>query len=389
MGRTSDDLGVYVHLPFCERVCPYCDFAVEAVGRLPAALEKDYVETALAELRLLRERHASQLDGRRLATVYLGGGTPSLLSAESVARLIHEIRVSFGGAPGEVTLELNPGIAENRRVEGLRAAGVTRVSVGLQSLDDDVLRALGRGHSAADARAGLEACLAGGFASLSADLIYGAPRQSEETLLRDLSELVRAGVPHVSAYALTIEPGTPFGVAHAAGRLALPDEETARRMGRRVRAELAAAGCAQYEISSFARPGHESRHNSRYWLREDVLSLGPSGATLLCEQRFQNRRSRAEWAACIARGEPAHEGVEVLDDAEQRRETLALGFRRLQGVSRSAYRRRFGMLPEQGFPAEMAELEALELIQLRADRWRLTERGILFADEVFLRFAGR
>ncbi len=389
MRRTSDDLGVYVHLPFCERVCPYCDFAVEAVGRLPAALEKDYVETALAELHQLRERHAAELDGRHLATLYLGGGTPSLLSAESVARLVQEIRASFVGAPAEVTLELNPGIAETRRVERLRAAGITRVSVGVQSLDDGVLRALGRGHSAADARAGLDACLAEGFASLSVDLIYAAPRQSEATLLRDLGELVRAGVPHVSAYALTVEAGTPFGVAQAAGRLALPDEEMARRMGRRVRAELAAAGYGQYEISSFARPGHESRHNSRYWRRQDVLALGPSGATLLCETRFQNRRARADWAACIARGEAAYEGVEVLDDAEQRRETLALGFRRLEGVSRAAYRRRFATLPERAFPAEMAELAALELIQLRADRWRLTERGILFADEVFLRFAGR
>lgn len=389
MAGTSDDLGVYVHLPFCERVCPYCDFAVEAVGRLPAALEKDYVEAALAELRLAREVHAGALEGRRLATLYLGGGTPSLLSAESVARLVEEIRASFAGAPAEVTLELNPGIAEVRRVAQLRAAGVTRVSVGLQALDDDVLRALGRGHSAADARAGLEACLGQGFASLSVDLIYGAPRQSEASLLRDLGEIVRSGVPHVSAYALTIEAGTPFGTAQASGRLALPDEETARRMGRRVRAELAAAGHAQYEISSFARPGHQSRHNSRYWLRQDVLALGPSGATLLGERRFQNRRARAEWAACIARGELAHEGVEVLDTAEQRRETLALGFRRLEGVSRAAYRRRFGELPERTFAAEIGELEALELIELRADRWRLTERGILFADEVFLRFAGR
>jgi oxygen-independent coproporphyrinogen-3 oxidase len=384
---TSDDLGVYVHMPFCERVCPYCDFAVEAVGRLPAALEKEYVEAALAELRQLRERHAAELAGRPLATIYLGGGTPSLLAAESVARLVGEIRASFAGEPAEVTLELNPGIAESRRVEGLRAAGITRLSVGVQALDDDVLRALGRGHSAADARAGLESCLAAGFASLSADLIYGAPRQSEASLLRDVGALLGAGVPHVSAYALTLEAGTPFGVAHAAGRLALPDEETARRMGRRVRAELAAAGYGQYEISSFARAGHESRHNSRYWLRRDVVALGPSGATLLRETRFQNRRSRAEWAACIARGEPAHEGVEVLDAAEQRREALALGFRRIEGVSRSAYRRRFGALPEQLFPAQLAELEALELIQLRADRWRLSERGILFADEVFLRFA--
>ncbi len=364
MPGTSDDLGVYVHMPFCERVCPYCDFAVEPVGRLPAAL-----------------------DGRRLATLYFGGGTPSLLSAESVARLIEEIRTRFVEAPQEVTLELNPGSAENRRVDALRAAGVTRLSVGLQALDDDVLRALGRGHSAADARAGLEACLAAGFASLSVDLIYAAPRQSEEVLLRDLGAVLRAGVPHVSAYALTLEPGTPFATAHAAGRLALPDEETARRMGRRVRAELAAAGLRQYEISSFARPGHESRHNSRYWLRQDVLALGPSGATLLCETRFQNRRSRGEWAACVARGVPAHEGVAALDAAAQRRETLALGFRRLEGVSRSAYRRRFGALPERSFPAEIAELEALELIQLRADHWCLTERGVLFADEVFLRFA--
>ena len=389
MPGTSDDLGVYVHMPFCQRVCPYCDFAVEAVGELPVALEKEYVELVLAELRLVRQVQAAELAGRRIATLYLGGGTPSLLAPASVARLVGEVRAAFAGEPAEVTLELNPGLAESGRARELRAAGVTRVSVGLQALHDDTLRALGRGHGAADARAGLETCLSAGFASLSADLIYAAPRQSEEMLLRDLHELIAAGVPHVSAYALTLEAGTPFAVASAAGKLALPDEETARRMGRRVRAELKAAGYRQYEISSFARPGHESRHNTRYWLRQDVLALGPAGASLLGHVRFQNPRSRAAWSARIARGELAHEGREPLDAAEQRRETLALGFRRIAGVSRSAYRRRFGGLPERDFVAEIAELEAFELIQLRDDRWCLTERGILFADEVFLRFAGR
>jgi oxygen-independent coproporphyrinogen III oxidase len=389
MPDTTDDLGVYVHTPFCRHVCPYCDFAVEAVGTLAPATEVDYVDTVLAELELQRRARATDLEGRPLATLYLGGGTPSLLSPASVARLVDGIRATFAGEPEEITLELNPGLAETPPPAELRRAGVTRVSIGMQALDDETLRALGRGHAAADARAGLDACLAAGFDSLSVDLIYAAPRQSEETLLAGLGEVIRAEVPHVSAYALTLEPGTPFAKAERAGHLALPDEETARRMGRRVRAELAAAGYRQYEISSFALPGHHSRHNTRYWLRRDVLALGPSGASLLRGVRFQNVRSRTAWAARIARGEPGHESEEKLDDVEVRRESLALGFRRLEGVSRAAYRRRFGVLPERAYPAEIAELEQLELIELRDDRWRLTERGILFADEVFLRFTGR
>ncbi len=386
---SSADLGVYVHVPFCERVCPYCDFAVDAVGRLEPALERAYVELLLRELEVTRAALANRLETRVLATVYFGGGTPSLLQAASIERLLGAFSAAFRGPPDEVTLELNPGILECRRVPEYRATGVTRLSVGLQSLHDTTLKRLGRAHKAAEALRGLEACLAVGFPSLSADLIYAAPDQSEDELLRDLERVIDLGIPHVSAYALTLEPGTPFARAHARGRLRLPSEDESVRMGRLLRARLAAAGYAQYEISNFARPGHRSRHNQRYWCREDVLGLGVSAASLLGELRFQNLRARRAWQSALEAGRRPLAEAESLSEEDARRETLYLGFRRLDGVSRADYRRRFGASPELHFGAELEALRSLGLVCESASHLRLTERGILFADEVFLRFVGR
>ncbi len=385
-GTTARDLGVYVHVPFCERICPYCDFAVEAT-RLDSPLEAEFVDLLLRELELARSSYARLLEGRELATVYLGGGTPSLMQPGSVERLLAALEHAFGSRPGEVTLELNPGRVETARIPGFRDAGVTRLSVGLQSLHDATLKRLGRAHSADEARAGLEACLAAGFPSLSADLIYAAPGQGEDELMADVDWLLDARVPHISAYALTIEPDTPFARADARGQLATPDEDTALRMYRRLRGVLDSAGLRQYEISIFSRPRHRSRHNHRYWLRQSVLGLGPSAASLLGETRFQNPRARPAWAKAIGEGQlPV---PEQLADRESRRETLWLGLRRLDGVSRAAWMRRFGVAPESAFPAELRELRELGLVADRAGRLRLTERGILFADEVLLRFVGR
>ena len=385
-GTTARDLGVYVHVPFCDRICPYCDFAVEATGP-DAAAEGEFVDLLLRELDLARSSYALELEGRGLATVYFGGGTPSLLQPGSVERVLRAIERAFAGRPGEVTLELNPGRVETARIPGFRDAGVTRLSVGLQSLHDATLRKLGRAHSADEARAGLEACLAAGFPSLSADLIYAAPGQGEDELMADVDWLLDARVPHVSAYALTIEPGTPFARAEARGQLATPDEDTALRMYRRLRAALCSAGLAQYEISSFSRPRHRSRHNQRYWLRQSVLGLGPSAASLLGETRFQNPRARPDWAKAVGEGQLAI--PERLAARESRRETLWLGLRRLDGVSRAAWMRSFGDTPESAFPAEIRELRELGLVADRAGRLCLSERGILFADEVLLRFVGR
>ncbi len=386
---SAADLGVYLHVPFCERICPYCDFAVEAAGRLSPALARRFVDDLLAELELARRSWGGALEGRTLATVYFGGGTPGLLPAAEVERVLRALGEVFAGAPEEVTLELNPGVAECRRAPEFAAAGVTRLSLGVQSLHDATLKRLGRAQRAGETRSGLEHCLAAPLASLSCDLIQAAPDQPADELLADLDELIRLGVPHISAYALSVEPGTPFADASARGLLRVPDEDTAAAMARDLRARLAAAGYEHYEISSFARPGHRSRHNQRYWLRRDVLGLGPSAASLLGHWRFQNPRERGAWERALRQGTlPAGER-ERLSPREQRRETLALGFRRLDGVSRAAWRRAFGGRPEGEFAAELGELRSLGLIFDQAGQLRLSERGILFADEVFLRFVGR
>ena len=265
-----DDVGVYLHVPFCERICPYCDFAVVAARRLGRAAEARYVAALRAEL----AARCGDFSGRRLATVYFGGGTPSLLAPGSVRELLDAVRGAFAGEPAEVTLEVNPSTVERERLPGFRAAGVDRVSVGIQSFDDTTLRRRGRAHRAREGRRTLAACREAGFERLSLDLIAAAPGQDVAAFDRELEAALSEAPDHVSVYELTLEPGTPFARAAAAGRLAVADEETAARMLERAEERLSDAGYRRYEISSYARPGREAVHNQRYWDRRPVLGLG-------------------------------------------------------------------------------------------------------------------
>ncbi len=380
----AGDLGLYVHVPFCEHVCPYCDFAVLPVRQLSERDEREFVDLVLREFGRVRERVA----GREVASVYFGGGTPSLLRAESVARLLEAFAADLHFASPEITVELNPGQLEVSRVPGFRAAGVTRLSVGVQAFDDAVLRKLGRAQKGREALHGLEACLAAGFDSLSVDLIYGAPGQTLDALLGDVETAIDLGVPHVSAYALTLEPGTPIALGVERGVIELPDEDTVLEMSRLLRSRLSAAGIPQYEISSYARPGHRSRHNERYWLRRDVLGLGPSAASLIGATRSQNVRALREWKAALVEDRPAVSESETLSEAAARRETLFLGLRRLDGVRRADFLRRFGAAPEAFFSTELEALRGRGLVLEEAGAIRLSERGILFADEVFAGLLG-
>src|SRR5262245_21047646 len=277
--RVSDaTVGVYVHVPYCERVCPYCDFAVVAAPRLAAPREERLVAALRAEL----AARAPAFAGRTLASVYFGGGTPSVLRPGSLAGGLEVVRGAFAApaAESEITLEVNPSTLESARLPAFRAAGVTRVSLGIQSFDDGVLRRLGRAHRAAAGHAALAACRAAGFANVSLDLLFAAPGQDLATLERDLAVARAFGPEHVSAYELTWEPETPFGRAAARGRLAPAPEELALQMIETVEARLAEAGFERYEISSYARPGFESAHNRRYWERRPVLAVGPGAASL-------------------------------------------------------------------------------------------------------------
>ncbi len=385
-------LGVYVHLPFCERICPYCDFAVVRAHPLGEAVETRYLDALLAELALRRDDFA----GRPLRTLYLGGGTPALLRPESVARLLGAIRDAFppDAEPPETTLEVNPSTLERERLPAFRAVGVTRLSVGVQSFDDRLLHRLGRAHRAEASRATLRAARAAGFEKVSLDLLFGVPGQSVAGFVADLEEALAFAPPHVSVYQLTVEPGTPYATAVRRGQLAPPDEEESVAMFQAAEARLGAAGLRRYEISSYARPGAESLHNRRYWARLPVLGLGmgawstdppargaPFGARRANVRELPVYLERVE--AGVSPGEPA----ERLDARTARGEAVFLALRTAEGLAARGFAREFGAPPRRFYGEAIAELTAERLLAEAEDgSLRLTPRGVLLSDSVFERF---
>jgi oxygen-independent coproporphyrinogen-3 oxidase len=386
-------LGVYVHVPFCERVCPYCDFAVVATKRLAPEEEDRYVAALLGELAARAPRFA----GLALDTIYLGGGTPALLRPEAVARLVAGLRGAFGGRPREVTLEANPSTLERERLAGFRAAGVDRLSLGVQSFDDVTLRRLGRAHRAEEAHRTLAAARAAGFTNLSLDLIEGAPGQTPADVERDLDAALAFAPEHLSAYALTLEPGTPFHAAAASGRLAPPDDDAVAEMLERTHARLEAAGLLRYEVSSWARPGRESLHNQRYWRRAPVLGLGvgahstePASDEAPFGARAANERGLAAWLARVEAGggaEPPQR--EAPDAATARGEAAFLALRTRAGLDAARFEAEFGAGPRRFFAAAIDALRAEGLLdEGAAGDLRPTARSWLFADAVATHFVG-
>ncbi len=385
------DVGVYVHVPFCERVCPYCDFAVVAARRLEPAAETAYVEALLAELEARRAAFA----GRTLASLYFGGGTPSRLRPASVARLVEAVRGAF--APGtalETTLEVNPGTLERERLPAFRDAGVGRVSLGVQSFDDGILKRLGRAHRAEQARLSLRAAREAGFEAVSLDLIFAAPGQDLAGLDADLAEAIAFAPEHLSTYELTLEADTPFGRAAARGRLRLPDEDLVAAMHERIENRLTAAGYERYEISSYARPGFAAVHNRRYWERRPVLGLGvgavssdPADAEAPFGRRRANTRDLHVYLQRVAAGaSPEAAPPEVLDAATARGEAAFLALREARGLDASAFEREFGRPPRGFWRGAIDSLLAEGLLCEEAGHLRLTARGRLFSDGVFQHF---
>ncbi len=258
-------LSLYVHLPWCVRKCPYCDFnSYAARGELP---QQEYVAALLRDLEL----DLPLVAGRQIETVFLGGGTPSLFAPEWIAALLEGVRARIGLAPGaEITLEANPGTVELARFRGYRAAGVNRLSLGIQSFEDAKLAALGRIHGRAEALAAAAAARAAGFQNFNLDLMFGLPGQTVAEALADVEQALACEPAHLSVYQLTLEPGTPF---HARPP-ELPPDDALWEMQERIGTRLARAGFNHYEVSAWARPGRECRHNLNYWTFGDYLGIG-------------------------------------------------------------------------------------------------------------------
>ena len=359
--------GLYVHVPFCLSKCPYCAFS-STVDRSRAG---DWLTAIGDEAR----HHARSF--RSFDSLYVGGGTPSCLGAEALTRLLGTLRASFELPPGaELTVEVNPGDASPALLRRLRELGVTRLSLGVQSLDDRVLRVLGRRHDAAQALASFRSARDAGFATIGVDLIYGVPGQSRASWRQTLERVVGLGPEHLSCYMLTREAGTPLDEAVTAGRLRACSEELLARRFRETSALLRSAGYAHYEVSNFARgPEHRSRHNGKYWRHVPYLGLGPAAHSFSGRERWWNLSSLDEYLAALAAGHAPVGGRETLDAAALELEALALGLRTAEGIP--------SVLVRHAMP-ELDGLRARGWLCRREERWAPTPEGLLFADRMAL-----
>ncbi len=336
----ADPLALYIHWPFCLTKCPYCDFNSHVRDAIPQA-------RFAAALRAELAWEAARLGRRPLGSIFFGGGTPSLMDPGTAAALIDDARRLFDPAPDlEITLEANPTSVEAGRLAAFRDAGVNRASLGVQSLEDESLRRLGRQHSAAQAIAALETARRI-FPRLSFDLIYARPGQSLAAWRTELDRALALAADHLSLYQLTIEPGTAFEAQHRRGELALPDEDAAAALYEATAEAAAAHGLQQYEVSNYAAPGSESRHNLAYWRYGDYAGIGPGahGRLLFGQQLIATRRHRAPepWAERVERDGHGSTAEEAIIPADRAREMLLMGLRLHEGIDAARFARRTGL----------------------------------------------
>jgi oxygen-independent coproporphyrinogen-3 oxidase len=377
------DFGIYVHWPFCASKCPYCDFNshVRAAGIDEARF--------LAAYRRELGHWAATRPGAAVTSVFFGGGTPSLMSPATVGTILDTIAQHWGIAPGaEITLEANPSSVEAARFRGYRAAGVNRVSLGVQSLDDGELKALGRLHTAAEAKAGI-AVARETFERFSFDLIYARPRQTPEAWRRELAQALQLAGRHLSLYQLTIEPETPFAQLHAAGRLVVPDPDAALALYEITQEMTERAGLPAYEISNHAAPGEESRHNLLYWRYAEYVGVGAGahGRLLLDGRRHAivAERQPERWAERVET--TGHGALEMtpLSSAEQADEALLMGLRLTEGLDLDRLAAVGGLAPPASAIAELIELNLLEWCGPRC--LRAAKDGRFVLNEIVLRLA--
>jgi len=379
MPAVTEPLALYIHWPFCAAKCPYCDFNSHVRDRVDETRFRAALRRELAH-------EAARVGRRPLASIFFGGGTPSLMSPDTVAALIEDARTHFDMAGDiEITLEANPTSVESAKLRAFREAGVNRASLGVQSLEEEALRFLGRRHDTAQAIAALEAARAI-FPRLSFDLIYARPSQAESAWRAELRRALALAADHLSLYQLTIEPGTQFATLHARGAFALPEGDDAARLYLATAEEAARFGLAAYEVSNYAKPGAESRHNLAYWRYGDYLGIGAGAHQRLLRDgtMIATRRHRApeEWAARVERDGHAAVEEEHLAPAERAREALLMGLRLTEGIDPARIEARSGLpFAATVDPAMLAALiDEDYLVWTQAGRLRATEEGILRLD---------
>ena len=388
-------IGLYVHIPFCQTKCSYCDF--NTYERIEDQIP-NYVTALTNEIKAWSDLLSQPV----VHTIFLGGGTPSYLPVDNIKHILSTIHSSYKVyESAEITLECNPGDITLERASGWSDAKVNRVSMGVQSFNDGLLALLGRRHTAHEAKQAFHTLRKAGFNNQSLDLIYGLPHQSASQWSDTLNEAVALGPDHISLYSLQIEEGTPLAVDVKKGRYPIPDDDLAAEMYEEAQHKLRANGFTQYEISNWAKPGMKSQHNIIYWLNEPYLGVGAGAHSWLEGQRFFNLKSPTRYVTAMDNNhkeinqDPIAtmqtpfgpvEQVDVTTATIDIGETMMMGMRLNAGVSHKRFEKRFGTPLDKIFPKELNRLVALGLVEITAEGVRLTDKGRLLGNEVFAEF---
>ena len=376
--------GIYIHIPFCIAKCNYCDFYSVPIGR-SMDWQEQYIRGLVAEIK----QRASFYDGQRIITIYIGGGTPSLLTAGQIDRLLTKLAATFTlSSDIEITIEANPATVNEKYLRECRQAGVNRLSLGVQSFIDRELHLLGRLHSAQDSKEAIRAARAAGFANLNLDLIYGIPGQTTDDWTANLCQAMVADTEHLSLYLLQLEPHTPMGRWVDEGKLLMLEDEQEYQLYQISREFLNHHGYQQYEISNFARPGKECRHNLHYWYSAEYIGLGAGAVSFINRVRQQNAQLDS-YLQVSADYQPGFWQGEILESMSERQrwiDAVVMGLRTTQGIYMEDFKSRFGVDLHQEYAQVINELMAGGFIIIKDGYLRLAPSAYFISNQVLYRF---
>jgi oxygen-independent coproporphyrinogen III oxidase len=371
---TGSMAGIYIHIPFCKQACHYCNFHFSTSMKL----KNDFLDALLKEIRLRRD----YLEGETVNTIYFGGGTPSLLSADQLGSIMDILHEFFDvAAEAEITFEANPDDIDTPRLSTWRNNGINRLSVGIQSFYKEDLIWMNRAHNEAQALECIDLAQDAGFRNMSIDLIYGTPTLSDERWLHNLNTAISKGIPHLSCYALTVEPGTALDSMTRKNKVQPVSSEDQARQFSLMTELLPSKGYEHYEISNFALPGKRSRHNSSYWSGASYIGLGPSAHSFNGRSRQWNVANNALYIKSLAGGQVPFE-MEVLTDAQRFNEYIMTSLRTLEGTDMNVVKERFGIEPTEGLLKNSMKFIERGWMNNPEDKLVLTKLGKLFADGI-------
>lgn len=379
-----NNLGIYIHIPFCVKKCDYCDF-------LSAPSDEKtmyaYVDSLKNEIKLHKEKMQEYL----VDTVFIGGGTPSILDAEWIKEILDRLRTNCNlTEDAEITIECNPGTVTREKLEGYRDAGINRLSFGLQSTNNKELKLIGRIHTYEDFLESYHLARESGFSNINIDLMSALPGQTIESYEETLEKIIKLNPEHISAYSLILEEGTILKnrveIALKEGQNILPNEDDERKMYHLTKATLEKAGYIQYEISNYAKKGYECKHNIGYWKRKEYLGFGIGAASLYKDTRYSNIRDLKQYINSSVGVESIRENLEILSERDQMAEFMFLGLRMMEGISIKTFKKKFGISWETTYGNKTEKLFLQGLLEKKGEKIQLTKRGIDVSNYVMAEF---